>query len=929
MNPGPLWRAAPLRLIRSPAWLALLVLTTALLTAAWVAVPLLERLAADAALQEEVDAAAQRVVADQAPVVRSSINGVVPADADAALRDILDELPGLSTPTVTAVTLSGPADSRRPRPVIEADGQVTNAALHYRDGAIDALEAAFPEHRDAGVWIPDDVAERLGLTVGDAVQVGLDFPDGADERTRARTRVAGVYPTAELSRLPATGDRDTWATERGDLPGDPARPGQGLPLLIADRDTFDSLALAIEMRPMWLADQRLVQNPTPEQASTAAAAVLELTSAAAQQGTDVARITAEVLPTPVRMAVGSGIPDIVERATGTARLTGRQAGQTAWAGVALGLVSVATASVLLQRSRRVEGELMTGLGIKPGSVAVLAGLEAALPVLLGLAIGAVAAGIAMASIGPPGRYGPDVIADVARHALPAGAAALVLVTLAAGLTAAWRMYIGRRAESVATKVPWEAMLIAAAVVAILALPDQNRQTGTAGLLALALPALVAAAIAVVWLRALDLVAGLWFRRGGGASPRGWLSRSVRLAGRRARGAGTERLVVTLTLAVGGAMLLYALAVERGLDHGIEDKVATAVGARTEVLLDDQWVLDRPDDGGAFELPPAEIAGATPVWRGVVTLPPEFGQHRLVAVDSSSFADVADWGSARMRSAGTSALAALTGEADVPIVPVGDGTVAAKDVGFMSSYLSWEVVVRPLDRLEAFPGTQVSSQNAVVADASVLFNQILERNGNVGIEDELEAEGVMQVSAAVFERWLWSSRPAEEVVDELAALGIDPLEVVTRDEFAADADLLSAGWVLDLVTALGAGAALLAGGVLLLFAVRRADRDRVAELMLARMGSTDGELRVTRAIELAFVALRALSAALLAAGGLALLGPGVLDPAPRLPPLVRAAPAWGDLVVLGLVTIVLVLVATAVARRRIRSLATAEVLRGEE
>jgi hypothetical protein len=930
MSPGPLWRAAPLRLFRSPAWLALLVFTSALLTAAWVAVPLLERLAADAALQEEVDAASQRVVADQAPVVRSSINGVVPAGADAALRDILDQLPGLSSPTVTAVSLAGGADSRRPRPVIEANGQLTNAALHYRDGAIEALEAAFPEHRDVGLWIPEDLASRLGVTIGDAVQVGLDFPGGADEQTRASAQVAGIYPTAELSRLPATGDRDTWVTERGDLPDDPARPGQGLPLLIADRDTFDNLALAIEMRPMWLADQVLVQNPTPEQAGAAAAAVLELTSAAAQQGTDVARATAEVLPTPVRMAVGSGIPDIVERAADTARLTARQAGQTAWAGIGLGLVSVATASVLLQRSRRVEGELMTGLGIKPRSVAALAGLEAVLPVLLGVTMGAAAAGAIMPFIGPPGRYGPDVVADIAQGALPAAAAALALVALAGGLTAAWRMYSGRRAESVAAKVPWEAMLVVAAVVAVLALPDQNRQTGTASLLALALPALVAAAIAVLWLRALDLVAGLWSRRRAGAPPRGWFSRSVRLAGRRSRGAGTERLVVTLTLAVGGAMLLYALAVERGLDHGIEDKVATAVGARTAVLLDDQWLLDRPDDGARFELPPAEIAGATPVWRGVVTLPPAFGQHSLMAVDSSSFADVADWGSPRMRSAGTSALAALpSGLADVPIVPVGDSAAVTQETGFMSSYLSWEVVVRPVDRLEAFPGTQVSAQSAVVADATVLFNQILEQNGNIGIEDELEAEGIMQVSAAVFERWLWSSRPAEEVVNELAALGIHPLEVVTRDEFAAHADLLSASWVLDLVTALGGSAALLAGGVLLLFAVRRADRDRVAELMLARMGSTDGELRVTRAMELSFVALRALSAALLAAGGLALLGPAVLDPAPRLPPLVRAAPAWSDLAALGVVTIVLVLVATAVARRRIRSLTTAEVLRGEE
>ena len=174
-------------------------------------------------------------------------------------------------------------------------------------------------------------------------------------------------------------------------------------------------------------------------ARAAAAAVLELTSAAAQQGTEVARVTAEVLPTPVRMAVGSGIPDIVARATDTARLTGRQAAQTAWAGIALGLVSVATASVLLQRSRRVEGELMTGLGIKPTSVAALAGIESVLPVLLGLAVGAAVAGVTMPFIGPPGRYGGDVVADAIRNALPAGAAAMALVTVAAGLTAAWRV----------------------------------------------------------------------------------------------------------------------------------------------------------------------------------------------------------------------------------------------------------------------------------------------------------------------------------------------------------------------------------------------------------------------------------------------------------------------------------------------------------
>ena len=927
-RPGPLWRAAPLRLFRSPAWLALLVAATALLTAAWVSVPLLERLATDAALQDEIEAAAQRVVASQAPALRSSINGVVPPDADAQLREILINLPSLSPPIVTAVALSGPGDPRRPHPVVEADGQVADAALLYRDGAIAALQEAFPDHREAGIWLPDQIADRLGVTTGDAVRVGLDL--GAEgEPTRAFARVAGVYTTAPLSRLPASGDRDTWATTMADLPTDPARPGQGLPLLIADRETFDALALEIEMRPIWLADQILIEDPTPEQARQAAAAVHQLASATARQGSDVQRATSEVLPTPVRMAVGSGIPDIVDRASKTATLTGRQVSQTAWAGIVLGLAAVASASVLLQRSRRVESELMTGLGIRPTSVAGLAGVEAVLPVALGVTVGGAVAVLAMPAIGPPGRYGDGVLLGISEQAAVAGVTALALVTVSAGLTALWRMYAWRAAADVVTKVPWEAVLIAAAVVAVLAQPSRPGATGTAGLIALALPALVAAAVAVVWLRAMDVLAALWSRRRSALSP-GWFRRAARLAGRRARGAGTERLVVALALAVGGAMLLYALAVERGLDNGIDDKVATAVGARTTVMLDDQWLLERPDDEEDFKLPPSPIANATSVWRTVVNLPPAFGQYRLMAVDSSTFDNVADWGSARLRAAGSAVLPALASEdRPVPIVLVGVGADATMDAGTVTSYLSWEVAANPIEHLAAFPGTDVSAQRAVVADAAMLFNRILEQNANVGPEDELMAEGVLRVSAAVFERWLLSSEPASEVLDELAALGIEPLEVVTRDEIAAQPELVSARWVLDLVIALGACAALLAGGVLLLFAVRRADRDRVAELMLARMGASDGELRITRALEMAFVTLQALAAALLATAGLALLGPPLVDPAPRVPPLVRPEHGWADVAVLLVAVTVLVVIATAVARRRTRTMTTAEVLRGDE
>src|SRR5690606_3350695 len=160
-----------------------------------------------------------------------------------------------------------------------------------------------------------------------------------------------------------------------------------------------------------------------------------------------------------------------------------------------------------------------------------------------------------------------------------------------------------------------------------------------------------------------------------------------------------------------------------------------------------------------------------------------------------------------------------------------------------------------------PGAQVADRPAVVADASVLFASILEYNPEVGpVDDDELPAGMPFSSTAVFETWLWSSGPASEVLDELAGVGVEPLEVRPRDGYAAEQTLVSARWVLDLVTALGAGAAALGGAVLLLFAVRRADRDRVAELLLTRMGTSRGELRLTRALEMGLVTLRAVSAA---------------------------------------------------------------------
>ena len=77
---------------------------------------------------------------------------------------------------------------------------------------------------------------------------------------RATTVVAGTFDRANGSALPVQLAGDPGIGE--DLAWDPDRPGEGRPLMIADRATFGALVRKIHQQPLWTADLSLPATST-------------------------------------------------------------------------------------------------------------------------------------------------------------------------------------------------------------------------------------------------------------------------------------------------------------------------------------------------------------------------------------------------------------------------------------------------------------------------------------------------------------------------------------------------------------------------------------------------------------------------------------------------------------------------------------------
>ena len=329
----------------------------ALLTASLVAPTLFAQAADSAALDTGLAAVADDAFSTTTADARATWDSVLDEDSYVVVRRKLAGLPSYAPPVVNAV--GGGTSARGINPVVLRGGKAETAALYYRDGAVAALGGT-PHSR--GVWLPDEVAAALDVHAGDYVSVGLQRSFGPS--ITAPTLVAGTFSRARLSALPEQLAGAPGLSAR-DLPYDPDNPGAGRPIMIADRDTFERLSIALGYPPLWTADMRLDPDVTPDEARAASAAVQKLATDAFDDRTRLAQASYRAKPAPTRVAVTSGLPDIVAEADSTATAARDQAAPFAQAGIVLAVVVMCAATVLLGRSRRREQDLLSGLGVRP------------------------------------------------------------------------------------------------------------------------------------------------------------------------------------------------------------------------------------------------------------------------------------------------------------------------------------------------------------------------------------------------------------------------------------------------------------------------------------------------------------------------------------------------------------------------------------
>jgi hypothetical protein len=884
--------------------MGLVLVAVTLLVASFVAPPLFAATARSTALADGLHEAAGVPYGPDSADLRVTWDGVVPPEGEELLVGRMNALTGYGPPSVGA---SGVGQNRTRKAVVTAGDAVEPSALWYHDGAIAALGG---DEDVPGVWLQADIAQRLGLEVGDPVRIGLQqtfLPEGG---RLARTVLAGTYETEPGSSLPAALADDPNAA-RWFLPSDPDDPSSGTPLAIAGRGTFDRLVAAAADTPLYFADLELDPGITPDGATTAVKQVQRLADDAYDQSQLLARYLLDAKPADAELQIASGLSDIVFEADHTATSARDQVRPYAVAGQVLAASLLVAGWVLLGRSRRREQLLASGLGLRPAEVAGLAALEVLLVCLLAVPAGIGLACLGVLTAGPPTDSGLAVTtSDLVNGAL-AAAGALLLVTATAGLAAAGtdridrlsRLGRGRRA------VPWTAALLAATAVVAAAVFTVDVADRSETALTMAFPVLVAASVAVLVARG---VAWLRARRPGRARPG-----SARwLATRRTGPVMREVTALTAVVAIALGLFAYALTVQRGIEEGVADKTAALAGAPTSIEVADDF---RGARMRGLITPPAD--GTSIVWRRTVTLPPDFGDQPLMAVDPVTFDGVADWGASGELDAGRELLARLDRKGHgLRVILAGRTHFQAGDQGTLDFNGEFQIPFEVVGVVDAFPGSETETGDVTVITATQRLFRLVPGSVNP------RKRGATSDAAGAFASWVWSEESPAQLRATLTAADVSTDgDVVTATEEAISNGLVASTWAAGYVLALGVVMLVLALAGALVLALRLADRDTVSDVLLSRMGWSSRELARARAWEVGYAVATAVLAAVLA-GGVLVLAPTIIDAVATIPPLTRPRPGVADVVALLVVLAVTVLLAWLLGARRARRRIPAEVLR---
>lgn len=902
---SPLWKKAPLALVRYPGLLAAVVVGAVLLSLVAAAYPLFLSRSEGELLRAEI---ANPTITPYGAGMFYSVTNVrleerVPRGEE-LLSDRLDE-------EFTRLAADGPHLARSVRYALGSVVEVTLpggiqagsgpvAGWLFSGSAAARNVEVVSGNEEGGAMIPDLIADEFDVGPGDVIEMTGD-------RRTVTLQVGGIYRA-----LYSQPRRDYWLPwseqifpQCADCPAPPQF------ILVGQQELFD-LTHAVGGRDVdlgWVAP--VSELPlTLDEARDVNAYTDDLQHQVTNRRTKIGQLFKCCgrsyggsfffgrRDTEFRSAMPLVMREVERRAAtveGPLRLL-------LIAGLGVAAAVVAAAAAFAVAGRRTEAALLHARGWGPIRFATRSTLEAAIPVAMGAAAGLGLGWLLISLFGPTAPTASSARTASLIGAAAAGAAALVVLGVVSGVSFLRTFEVralGRRFGW----VPWEVLAIVAALWMLSRLhaggaliEDARLDIRRPSALLLVFPVLFVAGFATLGAR----IAVEALRRTGPRLGRG--SPVAYLAVHRLT--GLPRLTVLLVSAAALCLGVFvnAQTMVRSLRATVDAKAGVFVGSDVQVWVDH----DSPVQAGSFPLP---MTRATRLKYAGSLLPDE-RRFDMVGIDPTTIVGAAFWDDAfadEPLDEMVSRLGRRTGPMPVLLVQ-GQGTPQAVEISGVETPI--EVVGRP----NAFPGVY-SDDPLLVVDAA-------------GLEKRLGARGnPLRRPGARTE--LWIAGDPDEALAALSELDAFPLGTTTAVAVKDVPFIKAAIETFSMLNILGLAAALLVIGVLVVYLQARQRARTVSNVLSMRMGMRDRQASAALMLELAAMLLTAsvLGAALGMVAG-RLVSP-LLDPLQTIPP----APLFdAPLAVVGWTLVGLAVVAVAggwLVHRRAAAVDLGEVLRVAE
>ena len=900
---SPLWRKAPVVLLRFPALLASLATGALLLALAASSYPLFISATASAALEKQIDYTTRFgsgvAVQSQAAVIDiPGEPGVLETfrRRDDLVRDTLRS-PHLGPPIATIL---GQIVNVRSA---EQPDRTNGVRLMSREGFLDHIEIVDGEH-GPGVWIAELVARRLGVKAGDRIEIYNT--EGEDSVSMP---VNGRYK--DLFNQPR---RPYWLPLYQNIyaPNPDAGPPPTFLFMTEEQVlTLSKRFAPDEIQPGGFPTERLIQRwDAPLQTSEPITLEDAREVQAFADRFDKLFRTDERFSEVFCFSCFRGIPFVSSNIREVVLQTDRRLAPVEGpvrlvlvAGLLVALAVIAGAGVFAVATRRTETGLLFARGMNPLTVAVKTSLESFVPALLGAAVGYGLA-LLLVSVGGPG--GP-VAEEARRNAFLFAAIAVPVSIVLLGLVASvsFARYSESASErlSMVARFPWEiALLLAAGYF-------YNRLRAGGALvedeaIGVTRPSISLLVFPILLIGGFGMLGARGFQSG-----IAWLRDKMKRASSAIflmlhRVAGARRLAMLLFAgaALSLGIFVHAQTIVNSLERTVDAKAYLFVGSDVQATV-------RPD----AELPdvPFPVTKSTRLLDAGEVLPAGRSVD-LLAVDVQTIADATYWDP----QFGASSIDAIVDE----IADDGGDTlkvaVANAPLGRADSFLYGGDETYPIEvvaTVDTFPGTS-SRAPLIVADSKALARII-------------PVLGPLENSRASTE--LWGKGDPQTVANHFSALEDRPYTILSAEEVK---DIPSISAVIDtfgVLNVLGLGAGLLVVVVILMYLQAR-QRARIVSFALSRrMGLSVGSHRWALVAELGVLLLGSFVLGGILAIGAAIIIVGMIDPLAAIPPEPLFIPPLGRFAIAVVALVGIATAGGALTNRRARRARVAEVMRVAE